>query len=204
VRLYEQALREADTEGKDLLEVGCGRGGGSSYMLGHLAPASVTGIDISPGRDLVREVRARGRAPEPPRRRRGGDPVRRRDVRHRRQRRVVALLRLDVEVSLRGAARPAPWRDARLGRSAAGGKLADTQRSFARSGLDVVRATDITANVLRSLEATSDEKIALVDGQVPLLLRPLVKSGMAVRGTVVYEALANGDLVYLGKPAAAG
>jgi SAM-dependent methyltransferase len=208
VRLYEQALRGADTAGKDLLEVGCGRGGGSSYMVGHLAPASVTGIDISPAAIsfakyahederlsyLVGDAEAIPFADET------FDIVVNVESSHC----YGSMSKFLSEA--RRVLRPGgmlAWVDPRPR-----GKLADTQRSFARSGLDVVRATDITANVLRSLEATSDEKIALVDDQVPLLLRPLVKSGMAVRGTVVYEALANGDLVYLSKllrkPAAAG
>ena len=41
--LYAHVLADAGPEGADLLEVGCGRGGGSSYMMRHHGPASVEG-----------------------------------------------------------------------------------------------------------------------------------------------------------------
>src|SRR5437016_14665802 len=36
-----------DLKGLDVLEVGCGRGGGASYIMRYLKPKSMTGVDIA-------------------------------------------------------------------------------------------------------------------------------------------------------------
>ncbi|MEM7050096.1 MAG: class I SAM-dependent methyltransferase [Acidobacteriota bacterium] len=46
IQLYECLIGGSDLTGKDVLEVGCGTGGGCSYMHRYRAPATVTGIDL--------------------------------------------------------------------------------------------------------------------------------------------------------------
>lgn len=46
-QLYHKIASVTGLEDKDLLEVGCGRGGGLSYINRYLSPKSVTGIDIN-------------------------------------------------------------------------------------------------------------------------------------------------------------
>jgi SAM-dependent methyltransferase len=48
IQLYHHVIGGIPVEGKDLLEVGCGRGGGCSYLARYHAPASVVGVDLSP------------------------------------------------------------------------------------------------------------------------------------------------------------
>ena len=55
IGLYAQALAGLETAGKDILEVGCGRGGGVRYMARYHTPANVTGLDYSP--DTVKRAR---------------------------------------------------------------------------------------------------------------------------------------------------
>ncbi len=47
LRLYHQNVVGNDFEGKDLLEVGCGRGGGASYISRYFHPKSYIGLDLS-------------------------------------------------------------------------------------------------------------------------------------------------------------
>lgn len=47
VQLYHHVANRIDLKGKDLLEVGCGRGGGLSYVNRYLSPKSATGIDLN-------------------------------------------------------------------------------------------------------------------------------------------------------------
>lgn len=47
IQLYNHVVSAVDLNGKDVLEVGCGRGGGSSYLKKHFNPKSITGIDVS-------------------------------------------------------------------------------------------------------------------------------------------------------------
>ncbi len=45
-QMYSAVTR--DLHGKDVLEVGCGRGGGCDFMCRYMSPGSLTGVDLSP------------------------------------------------------------------------------------------------------------------------------------------------------------
>lgn len=47
IQLYHRVATQVDLAGKDVLEVGCGHGGGASYLLRNLSPASYTGLDLN-------------------------------------------------------------------------------------------------------------------------------------------------------------
>jgi len=47
IQLYHHVATAVDLKDKDVLEVGSGRGGGSSYIKRYLSPKSMTGIDYS-------------------------------------------------------------------------------------------------------------------------------------------------------------
>jgi ubiquinone/menaquinone biosynthesis C-methylase UbiE len=46
IRLYQHVLEPAKLEGADVLEVGCGAGGGARFMMNHYHPKSLVGIDL--------------------------------------------------------------------------------------------------------------------------------------------------------------
>jgi len=46
-QLYHYAASHTDLTDKDVLEVGCGRGGGASYIARYLSPRSYVGLDLS-------------------------------------------------------------------------------------------------------------------------------------------------------------
>lgn len=48
IQLYHTVATQVDLEGKDVLEVSCGHGGGSSYLVRTQKPASYTGLDLNP------------------------------------------------------------------------------------------------------------------------------------------------------------
>ena len=48
IQLYHRIATQADLRGKQVLEVGCGHGGGASYLMRTLRPASYTGLDLNP------------------------------------------------------------------------------------------------------------------------------------------------------------
>jgi SAM-dependent methyltransferase len=47
LQLYDRVARQADWAGRDALEVGCGRGGGASYVTRTYKPKSYLGIDLA-------------------------------------------------------------------------------------------------------------------------------------------------------------
>ena len=48
IQLYHRTAAQVDVAGKDVLEVGCGHGGGASYLARTLRPVSYTGLDLNP------------------------------------------------------------------------------------------------------------------------------------------------------------
>jgi SAM-dependent methyltransferase len=64
VNLYRRVAGAVELRGKDVLEVGCGRGGGAALVARDLRAASMVGVDLSPGaishcRDAHREPNLR-------------------------------------------------------------------------------------------------------------------------------------------------
>ena len=56
IQLYHRTATQADLSGKQVLEVSCGHGGGASYLMRTLRPASYTGLDLNPaGIDFCRK-----------------------------------------------------------------------------------------------------------------------------------------------------
>jgi SAM-dependent methyltransferase len=47
LQLYHRTATQVDLGGKRVLEVGCGHGGGASYLVRTLGPASYTGLDVN-------------------------------------------------------------------------------------------------------------------------------------------------------------
>lgn len=48
IQLYHRTATQTDITGKQVLEVGCGHGGGAAYLTRTLNPAGYTGIDLNP------------------------------------------------------------------------------------------------------------------------------------------------------------
>ena len=47
IQLYNELVKEVDIDGKNVLEIGCGFGGGCYYLVNYHKPACVTGVDLS-------------------------------------------------------------------------------------------------------------------------------------------------------------
>jgi SAM-dependent methyltransferase len=47
IQLYHHVAAAIDMHERDVLEVGCGRGGGAAFLMRYLGPNSLTGVDLS-------------------------------------------------------------------------------------------------------------------------------------------------------------
>ncbi len=48
IQLYHHVVQPLALEGKDVLEVGCGRGGGAAFLTRYRSPETLIGVDLSP------------------------------------------------------------------------------------------------------------------------------------------------------------
>jgi ubiquinone/menaquinone biosynthesis C-methylase UbiE len=205
--LYEVVVAPGDLAGRDVLEVGCGRGGGAAFVYGRFAPRSLVGVDLA--RVAVRQARRRygrpgltfvtGDAEELP----FPDDC------------------FDVVVSVESThCYPAPDRFLREVRRVLhpGGLLllADFRRSSAdgtaggdtdevtmlrrqilNGGFRTLEEENITPAVVRALALRSPTARARIKQRVPPPLRHHAEEFSAVEGSAVYRAFAAGDLSYL-------
>ena len=61
IQLYHVTASQVDLSGKRVLEVSCGAGGGASYIVRNLGPASYTGLDLNPA--SIEKCRERHKLP---------------------------------------------------------------------------------------------------------------------------------------------
>ena len=163
-QLYEYVTRPAKLGGADVLEVGCGRGGGASFLARTLQPKSYTGADFSPPAVALCQQRhagvpnlsfAVGDAEKLPFADASFDVVVNVESSHcygQVDRFFAAVARV-----LRPGGRFA-YTDFR----SAGDMEFLTQTLAATPGLEIVEQEDITARVLAALEADDARKRALI------------------------------------------
>jgi len=197
IQLYHHVASAGDLRGCTVLEVGSGRGGGSSFIKRYLGPKRMIGIDLSKYAVALSSKRHRidglefrvGDAENLPLDDASVDAVVNVESSHC----YPAFEKFLTEV--RRVLRPgghflyADFRDRE--------NVAAWRKRLQDSGLSVLEETDITANVVAALERDNDRKVALIDQMVPKPLRSSFSDFAAVRGSKLFEAFRSGRHVYL-------
>jgi ubiquinone/menaquinone biosynthesis C-methylase UbiE len=183
-------------EGKEVLEVSSGHGGGAEYLVRTLHPASYTGLDFNP--DGVAFARKRhhlpgldflqGNAESLPFPDESFDAVLNVEASHayphfdRFLPEMVRVLRPGghfLYCDFRGYLEYDQW-DAAL----------------AEMPMRMVSKREINAEVLRGMDANSTRYLGLVSQDVPLFLRPFGRLFTGQPGTLAYRELQRGKLSY--------
>ena len=196
IQLYHRVASTTDLAGRDVLEVGSGRGGGASFLARYLRPRRIVGIDISPG--AVAFSRARHHA--------DNLSFEVGDAEHLALPDAAFDVILNVESSHCYGNIDAFLRElARILRPGgyflyadfrARTELKAWRTGLLKSGLQLITETDITPGVVAALDADDERKRRLITRQVD---RPLVQTfGQfpALRGTLLYDKLRAGSVVY--------
>lgn len=196
LQLYDRVAGAVPLADREVLEVGCGRGGGTAYVAEAFRTRSTTGVDLSaagvawclrthrgPGLDfMVGDAEA---LPFPDA---GFDAVLNVESSHC----YPDLARFLDEVArvLRpgGALLFADLRPA--------DRIDEVRGEVARR-FDVVEEEDITADVVRALRLDAPRREEVIGSSVPRLLRPGVRDFFAVPGSEVFGHLESGGLRYL-------
>jgi ubiquinone/menaquinone biosynthesis C-methylase UbiE len=197
IQLYHHVAGTIDLEGRTVLEVGSGRGGGASFIKRYLKPVQMIGVDLS--KDAV--ALSREMHPIAGLEFRVGDAE------------SLPLDESSVEAVVNvESSHCYPSFDAFLGEVRRvllrgghflyadfreRGNVEKWRQSLRDSGLFLVRETDITANVVMALERDNVRKLALIDSFVPKPLRNSFYDFAAMRGSSLFEAFRTGKLVYM-------
>jgi len=196
IQLYHSTATQAELRGKKVLEVSCGHGGGSSYLMRTLEPASYTALDINPdgiafcqkrhqlpGLDFVH-----GDAENLPFDNESFDAVINVEASHgyphfpRFLAEVARVLRPGGQflyVDFRGHDEFAEW-----------------EQAMADAPLRMDSERVINAEVLRGLEGNAPRYLDLVGRQLPAVFRPFGRLFAGVPGSLMYRELEKGGLSY--------
>jgi SAM-dependent methyltransferase len=197
IQLYDAVASGAVLAGRDVLEVGCGRGGGASFIARYHQPARMVAVDVAPR--AVALCRARfelpnltfqvGDAERLPFDAGTFDAVVNVESSHCYGR--ISDFFSQVRRVLRpgGAFLYADFRPR--------DELDAWRATLAASGLRIEAERDLTPGVVAALEADDDRKRSMI---AALIDRPLVgifHQFAGLRGTAIYDELRAGALTYL-------
>jgi SAM-dependent methyltransferase len=198
IQLYHRVASAIDLAGLDVLEVGSGRGGGASFVQRYLAPRTMTGVDLAANAisfcrqqyDVPGLTFVRGNAQALEFADRSFDAVINVESSHcypsmaRFVGEVVRVLRPGGHLL---------YADHRMQ-----GDVAELRQQFREAGLAVVVEERLNDGVVRALVQDNARKQALIERQVPWVLRPLFSRFAAMEGTgSIYGTLLSGERAYM-------
>ena len=205
--LYEKVAGAVDLAGKDVLEVGCGRGGGASFVFERFAVRSMTGLDLA--RRAIKRGRARygrpgfellaGDAERLPFPDGAFDAVLSVETSHCYSDVDRFLAEVHRVLAPDGFLLLADLRDTAAGDGGAGmgaGDIATLRAQLARSGFRCLEEEDLTEGVLLALALNTPAVRARVEERAPRFMRNLALTFAATEGSPMYQRFAEGESIY--------
>lgn len=196
IQLYHHVAGAIDLNGLDVLEIGCGRGGGSSYIMRYLQPKSMISVDLAdkaiefcnkhhtlPGLSFMHAD-----AESLPFADNTFDAI------------------LNVEASpgyghmehfVSEVSRLLRPNGHFLFADFRGKDKVDTLRKqLVSSGLKLLKEVKIGPNVLKALDLDNERKLSLIQQKVPKIVSKPFQLFAGVQGTTIYEAFRTGAYDY--------
>jgi ubiquinone/menaquinone biosynthesis C-methylase UbiE len=196
IQLYHHLAQPVDLNGLEVMEVSCGHGGGASYIKRYLQPKSMLGVDLNPR--AIDFCRRHHKVKGLSFLQANAESLRFEDQT------FDAILNLEASHCYGDMAqflnqvvrllRPGGYFLFADFRSHAGQPL--LHRQLEQSGLDIIKAENITPNVLKALGLASAERVTLIRQFAPRLLQRWFKRFAAVKGSNIYNAFQSGEMVY--------
>lgn len=196
IQLYHHVANAVNLRGLDVLEVGSGRGGGADYIKRYLKPKTMTGVDYSSQTVAL----CRRHHHQEGLRFVTGDA----EALPFEQASFDALINVESAhcygsmdgflAQVRRVLRPSGhflFADFRHR-----DKLAELDAQLARSGLKLLKRTNITANVVKALDADHARRVEQIARGAPRPLIRLMQQFAGVKGTRMYEQFSGENIVY--------
>lgn len=196
IQLYHFVVKDINLENKDIMEVGCGRGGGGAFILRYKNPRSFVGIDLSETAiqwcqqhiPFKNATWVTGFADALPVADESIDVVVNVESSHCYP--SMAKFLSEVKRTLRPNGYLAFCDLRRLS------DIGNLEMAFTNSELEIIKHHDITPQVLNALNHISHERDDHITTVFPSLLRPAVRDFAAVKNTAVYNMLESGQMKY--------
>ena len=196
IQLYHSTATQADLEGTQVLEISCGHGGGASYLVRTLRPASYTGLDFNPaGVAFCRERHnlpgldfVQGDAENLPFVDQSFDAVINVEASHCYPRFPRFLAEVARVLRPGGHFLYADLRPRQ--------RIADWESAIAEAPMGLRSGRVINAEVLRGIEKNSHWSQNLVDRHLPAFLRRFGRQLAVAQGSQVYRDLQRGELSF--------
>lgn len=196
IQLYHQVATQVELAGKHVLEVSCGHGGGAAYLARTLRPATYTGIDLNPAGIRLCEQRHvvdglsffRGNAEALPFTSETVDVVINIEASHCYSRFPQFLHEVARVLRPGGYFLYADFRFK--------DESTDWEIALANAPFELVRAQVISPEVLRGLDLNAARSLDLITRRLPTWLHPIGRDFAGIPGSLVYEALKRGEVVY--------
>jgi ubiquinone/menaquinone biosynthesis C-methylase UbiE len=196
LQLYHLVASSINLKNQDVLEVGCGRGGGAAYIASHLRPKSLKGVDLT--KKAIKFCNQRHRieglsfvcadALSLPFEGSSFDTVINIESSHRYTNMDQFLKKVYRVLKPGGHFLFADFRFKT--------KMDLLQKQLANSGLSVVKKKDITTNIIKALDLDNKRKLALIKKTIPVFLHSLAKGFAGVKGSEVYDSFVSGKRQY--------
>jgi ubiquinone/menaquinone biosynthesis C-methylase UbiE len=192
INLYHRTATQAEISGKRVLEVGCGHGGGASYIMRYLHPAAYTGLDLNPaGIEFCKKRHPldglefmQGDAEDLPFPDDTFDAVLNVESSHCYPR--FSHFLAEVGRVLRPGGHFL-YTDCRVTRS-----IADWEEDLANAPMRMTSRVDIEPEIARAIDRTLAQSIDVISRRVPTFIRGLAR----VQAAWGQKTLVKGDLAY--------
>lgn len=198
IQLYHHVCSPIDLKGMDVLEIGCGRGGGASYIMRYLRPKSLLGIDIThsatsfcnqyydiPGLSFIRDKAESLQFND-----NSFDVIVNIESSH-----CYASMEQFLNCVYK-VLRPGGYfllADFRLKKH-----LDILHQQLGNTGLKLLKKERISPNIVRALDLDNERKQELIRQMVPKILQNLFSEFVGIRGTHFhYGKFKTGDMEYL-------
>ena len=200
IQLYDYVVSQIPIKDGEILEVGSGRGGGSSFVSRYHHPKSITGLDYSKSAiKLSNELHGNvdnlffklGDAENLPFKENTFDAVINIESSHC----YGNMERFLSEVSR--VVKPGGyfgWADLR-----AKDMVKETEFAFEKSNLTCIYNKTITPEVINALDDIHDVKMKMINNHVPKFLRSAFTDFAGAKNSKIYNSFKSGNAVYLSK-----